>query len=205
MKIECIKTNFSSNCYVIYNNDSAYIVDPSCDTKVIDKYVSEEYKVKGILLTHTHIDHIYFLEEVVRKYNCKVYLSKYGLEFLKDSFKNCSELFGLNKVFNICDEDLIMVNDNDVIDGFIKVIYTPGHTSDSLCFMLDGYLFTGDTLFNMSIGRTDLYSGNYAKIVESIKKIYSFKKDFMILPGHGENSSLSEELDCNFYVKKAVK
>ncbi len=205
MKIECIETGFSSNCYIVCINNGAYIIDPSCSVEVLERYLSEGLRVKGVLLTHGHIDHVYYLEEVLNKYKCKVYLSKYCLELLKDANKNCAIMFGIDKVFDIQEEMIKKVNDNDLIDGVIKVIYTPGHTMDSLCYLIEDKMFTGDTLFNMSVGRSDLYSGNYLKLVESIKKIYSLGNNFDIYPGHGEKSDLNNELYCNYYVKKMVK
>lgn len=205
MKIECIETDFSSNCYIVSLNENVYIIDPSCSVEVLERYLNEGLCVKGVLLTHGHIDHVYYLEEVINKYKCKVYLSKYCLELLEDADKNCASMFGFDKTFNIQEEMIKKVNDNDLIDGVIKVIYTPGHTVDSLCYLIEENMFTGDTLFNMSVGRSDLYSGNYLKLVESIKKIYSFGKKFYIYPGHGENSDLNNELCYNYYVKKMIK
>ncbi len=202
MNIKCLLSNFDSNCYLIYNNNDVYIIDPSCDVTYIKKYIDDEYTVKGILITHAHIDHVYYLEEMQKNYNCKVYMNKNGIDLLKDSYKNCSKLFGFDKTFNI--DDVEFVNDNDTIDSFIKVIYTPGHTVDSICFVVNDLLFTGDTLFNNSVGRTDFYSGNLKTLSDSIKKIYYKKVNYQIYPGHGEMSNLESELISNYYVKKMM-
>lgn len=202
MEFKCLVSEFDSNCYLIYNENDVYIIDPSCEIGYIKKYLKEEDKVKGILITHSHIDHIYYLEKTQKYFACKVYMHKKGLEFLNDSYKNCSKLFGLDKTFII--DNIIFINDNDLIDGFIKVIYTPGHTIDSICFAIEDNLFTGDTLFNNSVGRTDFYSGNLKTLSDSVKKIYSKEINYNIYPGHGESSNLDNQLLSNYYVRKMM-
>ena len=200
MKFKCIVSEFSSNCYLIEKDDSYYLIDPSISVDKVKSYIDDK-KICGILITHAHIDHIYFLEEILKEYDCPVYMSKFSNEFLKDTYKNCSKLFGINKTFNVGNKNLILLGDNDLIDNFIKVHYTPGHTIDSLCFEVENKLFTGDTLFKGSIGRTDFYSGDYNMISDSIKKLYSFKKNFNIFPGHGLSSTFVTEEEANYYVK----
>lgn len=202
MDFKCLLSDFDSNCYLIFNNEDVYIIDPSCSVAYMKKYIDGEYTVKGILITHAHIDHVYYLEEVQKYYDCKVYMNKNGIDLLKDSYKNCSKLFGFDKIFNV--DDIKFVNDNDMIENFIKVIYTPGHTIDSICFAINDLLFTGDTLFNNSVGRTDFYSGNLKTLSDSIKKIYSKRINYQIYPGHGEKSDLESELISNYYVKKMM-
>lgn len=200
MEFKCIVSEFSSNCYLIEKDDSYYLIDPSISVEKIKKNIGDK-KLNGILITHAHIDHIYFLEEILKEYDCPVYMSKFSDEFLKDAYKNCSKLFGINKIFKVDNKNIISLDDNDVIDNFIKVHYTPGHTIDSLCFGIDDILFTGDTLFKGSIGRTDFYSGDYNTISDSINKIYSLKKNFSVFPGHGLSSTLVTEEETNYYVK----
>ncbi len=200
MEFKCIVSDFSSNCYLVEKDDCYYLIDPSLSVIKIKQLIGDK-RINAILITHAHIDHIYFLEEIVKEYDCLVYMSKFSDEFLKDAYKNCSKLFGVNKVFKVDDKNIILLEDDDLIDGFIKVTYTPGHTIDSLCFEIDDKLFTGDTLFKGSIGRTDFYSGDYNMICDSIKKLYSFKKNFNIFPGHGLSSTLFIEEETNYYVK----
>ena len=100
---------------------------------------------------------------------------------------------------------MIELEEEACIDGFIYAYYTPGHTTDSLCYGIEDNLFTGDTLFRSSIGRTDFYSGDYETLANSINRIYSLNKNYKIYPGHGASSNLEYELENNYYVKMMKK
>ena len=121
-------------------------------------------------------------------YDDNLNLSNYfggGLKISKDSFK------------------YKLLNDNEVIiDKFnIKCIHTPGHTKDSMCYLIDNDLFTGDTLFDRSIGRTDFPTGNTLEMRQSLKKILSFNKNYVIYPGHNNSSTIEEQKEKNYYLK----
>lgn len=205
MEIRILESDFCSNCYMINNKDEVYIIDPSVSVQVIKKHLKENEKVKAVLFTHSHIDHIFYASEYLKEFSCKLYFHKNGLEILKDPYKNCSKMFGLNIIFRFNDEDYQLIDDSYIIDDFIKCIYTPGHSADSLCFIVEDIIFTGDTLFKMSIGRCDLYSGDYKIMNESLKKLYNIKGNYKIYPGHGADSTLEYEWNNNFYVINALK
>ena len=202
MEIRRINSEFYSNCYLLYNGNDVYIIDPSCKYEVIKTYLKEEDIVKGVLITHGHIDHIFYIEEIQKEFDCLVYMHKNCLELLGDEDKNCSSLFRMPKKFEINKEKIVFVSEGNIIDGLIKVLYTPGHSFDSLMFLVEDYLFTGDTLFKESIGRTDFYSGNLKLLSDSIRKIYSLKRNLKIYPGHEGGSDLEYEKLNNYYVKK---
>lgn len=201
-EIKLIQSMFiDCNCYLINYNNKTIIIDPCIDVKTLKKY--NVNNVEAILITHGHIDHIIFLEQLVKEYKCKVYLTKKCLEKVYDDNLNLSVMF--NYPLNI-DKGIIeyqIITDNQVIidELNIKCITTPGHTDCSVCFLLDNDLFTGDTLFHRSVGRTDFPTGNSLELRNSLKKILSFNKNFTIYPGHDSISTIEEEKQKNYYLK----
>ena len=191
MKIDIIESDFTSNVYIVHVENSVYIIDPSADVNIINTYISKEEVVKGIILTHCHIDHIYFLEEVRNYYNCKVYASFNANLIASDCEHNFSFYMGLDKSIDL--KDYIKLNDKDVIDNLFEVIYTPGHTIDSICIKIEDKLFTGDTLFDRSVGRSDLYSGDNDTLMQSLEKLLKLD-DLTIYPGHGNISTLKIQI-----------
>lgn len=203
VKVEIIVSKFTSNCYIVQVNDNTYVIDPSVSVDSIKKYLNGR-ELKGILITHGHMDHIFNLEEVESYFDCFIYISKYGKDMIFDNNHNYGHSLGVKKSINLDLDKLKIVNDNDIIDENIKVIYTPGHTKDSICFMIEDKLFTGDTLFNGNVGRSDLYSGNTYELVNSIKKIYSLNKDLYIYPGHDSSSTLNYQFMNNQFVRDVL-
>ena len=202
MKIDTIISNFTSNCYLIHIDGFVYIIDPSVNVNCVSKYIKEEEKVKAILLTHGHIDHIYYLNEMQDYYKCIVYTSLYSKDIIEDSNHNFAYEMGVDK--NIRLKNSVLLDDNDKIDNCITALYTPGHSIDSLCFKLEDKLFTGDTLFDGSIGRYDLYSASEYDLYDSIRKIMKLDNMF-IYPGHGETSNLKLQILVNPYVIAIMK
>ena len=176
MKIITVVTGFlKENCYIIKDeiNKECLVIDPGSDFKNIKEKIGES-KVLNILITHNHFDHIGALEEMINEYKVDV-LKKDNLK--EQEYK---------------------------INNFIfKVIYTPGHTSDSITFYFEKnkIMFTGDFLFKGTIGRTDLPTGNSIEIQKSLQKIKKYSKDIKIYPGHGEMSTLENEFENNIYFR----
>jgi len=199
--IQIVSNIMEANCYLINYNNKTIIVDPCVDVKVLKRYDVKE--VEGILLTHCHVDHIYYLSEIVKEYNPIIYMSNKGLKMVCDDNLNLSNYFGGGLNIKESSFRYKLVNDNDIIidELNIKCIYTPGHTKDSMCYLLDNDLFTGDTLFDRSIGRTDFPTGNTLEMRNSLKKILSFNKDFIIYPGHNNTSTINEQKEKNYYLK----
>ena len=187
--------------YLINYNNKTIIIDPCIDVKTLKKY--NVNNVEAILITHGHIDHIIFLEQLVKEYKCKVYLTKKCLEKVYNDNLNLSVMFNypLNIEKGIFDYQIITDNQVIIDELNIKCITTPGHTDCSVCFLLDNDLFTGDTLFHRSVGRTDFPTGNSLELRNSLKKILSFNKNFTIYPGHDSISTIEEEKQKNYYLK----
>lgn len=173
MKVERVVTGYlHENCYILAKGNNCLIVDPGDDYYLIKEKIKDK-NIVGILLTHNHFDHIGAVEDIKKEYNIEVY-----------SYKNLNE--GKNNIGNFS----------------FEVIYTPGHTSDSICFYFyeDKIIFTGDFLFKESIGRWDLETGNYNDMEKSIKKIKKYNDDIVIYPGHGEESTIFYEKNNNQYL-----
>lgn len=201
-EIKLIQSMFiDCNCYLINYNNKTIIIDPCIDVKTLKKY--NVNNVEAILITHGHIDHIIFLEQLVKEYKCKVFLTKKCLEKVYNDNLNLSVMFNypLNIEKGIFDYQIITDNQIIIDELNIKCITTPGHTDCSVCFLLNNDLFTGDTLFHRSVGRTDFPTGNSLELRNSLKKILSFNKNFTIYPGHDLISTIEEEKQKNYYLK----
>ena len=192
-----------TNCYIIYGEDKkATVVDPAFYPDRIKKALdSSGLILDKILLTHAHFDHIMAVEEL-RCMGAELYVHVEDEEMLNDPELNCMlEFTGRSIKFKkaehlIKDGDVIKVGNEDV-----KVMHTPGHTKGSVCYITDEYIFSGDTLFFHSVGRTDLYGGSYDALITSLKKISELEKDYIIYSGHGEKTTLSDEKNNNIYMK----
>lgn len=194
----------SATSYIIYNEQrEAVLIDPSFKASKIVKWLKEEsINLLAILLTHGHFDHIEGIEEVKKSFSCPIYIEKSDKVLLDNPYKNGSVLFGkyvqvLEKTENLWDEETLHFSDIEV-----QVIHTPFHTPGSVCFYFPKIqsLFTGDTLFYRSIGRTDLPLGNAKDVTSSLLKVKKFYKnngDMKVYPGHGNSTSLEKEIEFN--------
>ena len=186
---------YEANCYIIKSEESlsGIIIDPGDESERIKKLIKEHnINVKMIFLTHAHFDHILGLNQV--KDEAKICLNREDL-FLYENLRKQANTFGFSSE-PIPPVDLF-INDSDIIeidDIIVNVIHTPGHSPGSCCFKIDNYLFSGDTLFNMGIGRTDLWGGSYEKLMQSINdKIFTLDENIVVYPGHGEKTIIKDE------------
>ncbi len=194
-----------ANCYVIsctdkYGDFHSAVIDPAYPAKDLIKLTdSFGSKIDAIILTHGHFDHVYFLDELKQATNATIYIHANDAEMLSDSRKNAySVFFNDTKVFNQADK---LVEHGDIIklgNEKIKVIATPGHSKGSMCLNCGDFIITGDTLFDDGCGRYDLYGGDSAALVNSLKKLNRYDHDLMIYPGHGIPTTLGQALD-NLY------
>lgn len=198
MELKCITTGpFMTNTYILTNNGKSIIIDPTIG---LDKYkdIFKKYNIKGILLTHGHIDHIYSMN----LFDVDIYISNIDFNKLFDNNLNLANMFEYefkcrsNKIHKINDGDII-----NIIDLDIKCLLTPGHTNGSMCFITCDILFSGDTFFQMSVGRCDFPTGDGNALYSSLKKISLIDKDYKVYPGHGCETSLFFEKNNNPYFK----
>jgi glyoxylase-like metal-dependent hydrolase (beta-lactamase superfamily II) len=201
--------SFQCNCTILGDPDTkeAIVIDPGDEAeKIISILNQQQFIVKHIIHTHAHIDHIGATCKIKDKTNGEIGLHKEDL-FLYDNMKMQAEFLGLSIDQKVSPIDHYL-EDNDEIEWgknqVIKVIHTPGHTPGSLSFLnqnktnQQNILFTGDTLFMGSIGRTDLWGGDHKLILESIKtKILKLDDDIPVVCGHGPNTSIGQEKMIN--------
>ena len=188
------------NCYILERHNKCYIIDPGYEKERIINYIQDNnLEVKGILLTHAHIDHI----GAIDSFKVPVYLHEKELEILKDNHRNGFEFYGKEKPYELEDIDIVPINENTVLeleDKQIEVIFTPGHTVGCVCYKIDNDLYTGDTLFRGTVGRWDFPTGNQETLRNTIVNlIESMKEDIVIHPAHGESSTIGDEKRNNYF------
>ena len=187
------------NTYIVFDDETrnTLIIDPSFRAeRIVNVIEDEKLNVKGILLTHGHYDHIAGVDVVRDATDALVYISEADRDMLTDPFMNASALHG--DEVTVRSADRVLKQEITEIGGIeVKTLFTPGHTEGSVCFFIDDYLFTGDTLFHLGIGRTDLPGGDYDVMKASLEKFKLIDKDYIVFPGHGQNTSLFFEVDNN--------
>lgn len=191
-----------TNCYLLCNMDikECVLIDPADSQDEISRMIDESgCSLKGILLTHGHFDHIMAADAVRDKYDVKVYALCDEKNTLEQPHINLGEAYGL-KLSVKAD---VWHKDGEILKlaGFdIEALHTPGHTEGGSCYYIReiGVLFSGDTLFCGSVGRTDFPGGSMSEIVRSIKeKVMVLPDDTKVYPGHGEGTSVGYERENN--------
>ena len=187
-----------TNCYLVgYPGGRAFIVDPGDEPKKIEKEINKnKFSPVFIINTHGHIDHI----KADAYFGLPVYIHKDDAPLLRDSELNLSSFLGFSFVLDSKTE-VSELEDKDVVDFSgerIEVIHTPGHTLGGICLKFQKSLFSGDTLFHRSVGRTDIKGGDHSLLIKSIKeRLFCLDENLMVFPGHGPKTLLSEEKRMN--------
>lgn len=188
------------------NEKVGFCVDPGYDVKkIMDWITKNNFLVKDVLLTHGHFDHVLTCPELEKKFNPTIYLSKEDEEILYDPYKSFSIL--INKTTFDKFKITKYVKDNEIIEVLghkVKCILTPGHTKGGICYYFEdqGIMFTGDTLFKESYGRTDLYGGSDENMYNSVvNKLFKYKDDTIVYPGHGDPTTIGYEKENNDLVR----
>ena len=192
--------SFMTNVYFIIDEASrdCFIVDPAdrCDL-ILEKVRSQDLRVKGILLTHAHFDHIMALEELREATGAPVMLTEEENALLCDPDDNLMNSYGDG---TSCRPGDRLLHDGEVIklgDNEITVMLLPGHTPGSCAYVFDGNMISGDTIFREGIGRYDFPGGDYRKLRASLERLAALDGDFRIYPGHGPATTLEHEKTYN--------
>ena len=205
MKIQTIVVGeLQVNCYLLTEGNEAIAIDPGDEyEKIIAAAEKEGGKITKILLTHGHFDHVGAVADIVEKTGAKVYVHKEDEIMLSDDTKNLSDI-STAKIRH-CSADFNFEN-GDVIDfcgNELKIYHTPGHSPGGVCIEMGKVLFSGDLLFQMSIGRFD--RGDLRTELNSLKFLMeNFSDDVEVFPGHGPSTTIGDERNFNPYIVNHV-
>lgn len=196
---------YAANCYLVYSEKDreAIIIDPGGDADdIIAQIKSLELDIKYIILTHGHGDHIGGVKDIKEYIDVPVAIHKDDEYLLKDGDRNLSSHMAIGTIEELAD---ILLDEGDEIhfgDLVAKIIHTPGHTLGGISINIEDGLFTGDTLFAGSIGRTDFPGGSFESIISSIKdKLFVYPDDTIVYPGHGPLSTIKGEKSSNPFLR----
>ena len=189
------------NCYIIGDSkkNEWAVIDPGGDAEKILEVIREKNaRVKFILNTHGHPDHTGANSKIKEKTNAPLYIHKADATLVSGLFNQLARLTGIKGSPFKPDHFLEEGDELPLGDISLKVFHTPGHTRGGICLFFDKVLFSGDTLFANSIGRTDLPGGSLSTLLSSIrKKLFSLPDDVVVYPGHGPQTTIGEEKRSN--------
>ena len=199
---------FEVNTYLVYDNENreraGFIIDPGGQETKIDNLIKEnDINLHFILNTHCHIDHVAMVNYFKKKYNIPFYANE-NEQSIIDNLKEQADYLGFDfsgEAISI-DKKLDENEEINVGDITVRTIFTPGHSPGSTSFLVNNQiLFSGDTLFKQTIGRTDLFGGDSDKIISSIKnKLFKLNDDITVFPGHGRETTIGSEKKNNPYL-----
>lgn len=202
MKIKILPIGtIETNCYVISDETgTCAIIDCDGNARPLFSYIEENHlKPTHILLTHGHHDHIGIVELVKERYNCQVVAAKAEANLLADPRLNLSNMMGGN--LSLYPDVLVEEGDSIQVGTMeFRAMLTPGHTAGSLCYVVADQIFSGDTLFQGSCGRTDLPTGDWGTIMKSLARLRDLEGDYTVFPGHGPYTTLGIERRSNPYM-----
>lgn len=191
-----------TNCYLAGDKDNLLVIDPGDDAEKILRAIDENnYKVKYIVLTHCHYDHIGAVDAVKERTNAKVLISAEEKENYMSRNVNLRKWFGDD--VELLKPDVLLKEGEIIKSGEyeFEVVETPGHTSGGICLLSGNILFSGDTLFYESVGRTDLPTGNMQQLLANIRaKLFKLPPETEVYPGHGEATTIGHEIKNNMFV-----
>lgn len=194
-----------TNCYFVINDETKelIIIDPGANAEQLAERVKQEGGTPvAILLTHGHFDHATAAEALAKEFNIRIYALEEEKETLEDSKLNASWMMGESNVFHA---DIFLKDEQEIdLAGFhIRILHTPGHTRGGCCYYLpyENVLFSGDTLFCTSVGRSDLPGGSASQLIRSIQeKLMTLPERTTVYPGHNDVTTIENERMYNPYL-----
>lgn len=194
-----------TNCYIVWcdQTQQAVIIDPGGDAAAIMAQVSDEkLSVQYIINTHGHADHIGALAKVKQATGAPVLIHAADAGMLTSASQNLSSYMGPGMTFEPADR---LIKEGDVIsfgEASLAVLETPGHTPGGVCLTGEGVVFSGDTLFAESIGRTDFPGGSYSQLIRNIReKLMILPDNYIVYPGHGPETTIGWERKRNPFIQ----
>ena len=179
-----------TNCYLLQGQDGWVAIDPGDQPELVLKAL-ERKQLEAILLTHGHFDHVGAVNTLAAETGCRVYLCEEDLALPPSMTAGAlyhTDSYGDGDVLQLCGMT-------------ISVLHTPGHTPGSVCLCWEDVMFSGDTLFAGSIGRTDFPGSNHSRMVRSLERLKALQMNYRVYPGHGEATTLAEEKRFNPYLR----
>lgn len=205
MKIERVVVGaLQTNAYLVADdNGVAAVIDPGGDAQLIEEAAEEHgFKLARILLTHGHPDHLFAAGELQKSHNLDLVIHKNDVDQMTNNMELASLFYDMRQFIE--PKFTQYINDGDIIevgDLEFQVIHTPGHTPGGVSYLGDSMLFSGDTLFAGSVGRTDLPGGSFDDLMDSIRtKLFTLRDDTIVYPGHGAETSIGTEKQFNPFV-----
>ena len=195
----------ATNTYIIGDDDLsvAMVIDPGDEPdRIMDEIHSPGLKVEKIVLTHGHFDHTGAAGDIKAETGAEILLHKDDLEIYRHA-KEQALMFGFDVDDLPLPDRFLKEGDEIKIGGLIfKVLHTPGHSKGSICLYGEGMLISGDTIFQGSVGRTDLPGGSIQELASSFRRLLSLPEDTKILPGHGPETTVRVERETNYFVRE---
>ena len=203
LQIDCLTLgDYQVNCYVVRRTDSncCVLIDPGYEAERILAFLqANDLTAEAILLTHGHFDHVGAVEALMDELDCTLILCEKDWDLKLNPFVSWMYPLARRKF-----EPMQLCYEGDKLclaDLIFEVLETPGHTKGSVCFRCEDALFTGDTLFDGSCGRTDLPGGDHKTILASLQRLKSISENLRIFPGHGTSSMLDDQRLYNPYLR----
>lgn len=200
MKIKTFVLGYiQNNVYLVEQDGNCILIDPTFDENdTVAKYIEQNsLHLQAILLTHGHFDHCGGVKRLVDKFGVEVYCRQEDAELASQANHN---RWGMPS--DSCTVTKYLVEGINHIGAFdIEVMFTSGHTQGGACFIIGNNLFSGDTLFCRSVGRTDLPGGDSAVLANSLSKLCRLEKDYTVYAGHGESTTLAQEKILNPFLQ----
>lgn len=198
MKLDVLPIGlYQENIYVLHDHGHVLIVDPGAHADIIARCIGDDEKVDAIVLTHGHEDHTGAVDDLADRYHCPVYLHEDDFQLVDPHAPRGFAAY-VTPVYTPVEK---LQENTDAGTFRLQVYHTPGHTEGSCCILFRNILFSGDTLFAGSCGRTDLFSGDEEKMRASLRFLKTLPKDLRVCPGHGPSTTIGQECAVNMFMQ----